>query len=356
MGLFERYISRYILMSTVLVMLVIISLDTLFGFLGAFKYAARYESYTYAQAMLHVALGIPGKIIEMLPAGTMIGSLLGLGMLSSNSELTAMRAAGISRGRIIWGGMKTGLLIGLFMLFLGQFVTPRTEVLAESYKAYRLVSGLKSEVRDLWAKYKDRIFHIDLVSLEGAYSVKGVRVFEVEDNQLQAVTAIDSAQYQQGQGWTFDGERRTEYAADKIQTVNDAKLHGDDFFDVDVFKLASVKPNNMDLLGLNYYIDYLQDNDMESAAYRRAFWKKITGPLSILVMMLLAMPFVFGNSRAGNAGARIVIGILFGMAYYIFSEMVGNVGQVYDVPVLISAFSPLLAFSLLGVVLLQRSQ
>ena len=112
----------------------------------------------------------------------------------------------------------------------------------------------------------------------------------------------------------------------------------------------------MTMSELYRYIDYLQDNGLDAAPYQKAFWKKITGPLSILVMMLIAMPFVFSNSRAGNAGARMIIGIMFGMGYHVFSEMLSNLGQVYGVPVLFGAFAPLFVFTVIGFVLLKRSE
>ena len=353
MGLFDRYLARSILAATSLVLLVIIFLDAFFGFIGETKYVSRYASYEYAHALAYVIMRIPGKVIEFLPTITLIGSLLGLGALASNSELTALRAAGMSRGRIIWGGMKTGLLIGLFMLSIGEFVSPKSEVHAENFRAQHQGKKVSTELRNFWSRNGDDFIHIEQAKPD--FKLAGVTIFNTAQQQLLSKQTAKEAQLVNNK-WQLSVVSEKRYQEMEVQTLVDHKRQSSHIIDADLFDVASVKPRNMPLSALNDYVEYLDANALESSAYRKAFWKKITGPLSILVMMLIAMPFVFGNRRTGNAGARLVLGIMFGMAYYIASEMLSNLGQVYNVPVLLSAFTPLLVFTVLGFVLLQRSE
>lgn len=353
MGLFDRYLARSILAATLLVLLVIVFLDAFFGFIGESKYVARYESYGYWHALAYIFMRIPGKVIEFLPTITLIGSLLGLGALASNSELIALRAAGMSRGRIIWGGMKTGLLIGFCMLLIGEFVTPKSEVRAATFRAQHQGKPVNTELRNFWARNGSDFVHI--THAKPGYTLSGVKVFTVSEQALISKQEIREAQFL-GEQWALAHVTEKQYQQESIETVFDYTREKKSLIETDLFEVASVKPRNMPLTALDDYIQYLDDNALESSAYRKAFWKKITGPLSILVMMLIAMPFVFANRRAGNAGARLVLGIMFGMAYYIASEMLGNLGQVYNVPVLLSAFTPLLVFTVIGFVLLQRSE
>ena len=353
MGLFDRYLARAILAATVLVLAVILFLDAFFGFIGESKYVSRYEAYTYWHALGYIFLRMPGKVIEFLPTITLIGSLLGLGALASNSELTAMRAAGMSRGRIIWGGMKTGILIGIGMLLLGEYVTPKSEVRAAAFRAQHHGKPITSELRNYWAKNGGDFVYIE--QAKPGLRLSGIKVFSTKEQQLLAKQEVREAQHVDDL-WELSHVTERQYDDLQVTKKFDYTSKRVDLIDTDLFEVASVKPRNMSLGALNDYIEYLDENALEASSYRKAFWKKITGPLSILVMMLLAMPFVFANRRAGNAGARLVLGIMFGMAYYIASEMLGNLGQVYNVPVLIGAFTPLLAFTVLGFVLLHRSQ
>lgn len=353
MGLFDRYLARSILAATLLVLLVIIFLDAFFGFIGETKYVSRYPSYEYAHALAYVIMRIPGKVIEFLPTITLIGSLLGLGALASNSELTALRAAGMSRGRIIWGGMKTGICIGLCMLAIGEFITPQSEVSADSFRAQHQGRQVTTQLRNFWSRNGNDFIHIRQAQAD--FKLSGVTIFNTNEQQLVSKLEAQEAQLI-GRHWQLSGVIEKRYKALEVQTLEDEARQRQHIIDSDLFEVASVKPRNMPLTALGDYVEYLDENALESSAYRKAFWKKITGPLSILVMMLIAMPFVFGNRRAGNAGGRLVLGIMFGMAYYIASEMLSNLGQVYHVPVLLSAFTPLLVFTVVGFVLLQRSE
>lgn len=353
MGLFDRYLAKAILAATALVLLVIVFLDAFFGFIGEGKYVARIENYTYWHAFGYIALRMPGKIIEFLPTITLIGSLLGLGALASNSELTAMRAAGMSRGRIIWGGMKTGLLIGLAMLLLGEFVAPFTEVKATEYRLSNQGRTVQKDLNNFWSKQADDYIYIGHATL--GLKLDNIKVFTTQAQTLLQRQDAATGIFEQGQ-LQLQAVQEKFFSPLAIEQKNHDLLQKKELIETDLFDVASVKPANMPMRSLHRYIDYLDDNALEASAYRKAFWKKITGPLSILVMMLLAMPFVFGNRRTGNAGARLVLGIMFGMGYYIASEMLSNLGQVYGFPVLLSAFLPLFIFSGIGLYLLHKSR
>ena len=353
MGLFDRYMAKAILSATLLVLLVIISLDALFGLVGESRYVTGSMTYTYWHALIYIFMRIPSKIIEFLPTITLIGSLLGLGVLASNSELIAMRAAGMSRGRIIWGGMKTGLLIGLVMLLIGEYVTPKSELRAATFWSQSNGMPMSSNVNEFWDKNGNDFIYIN--KIESNYHLSGVKVFTVQDQILMTKQEIEQAELQ-NKNWKLTNVTEKQYKEEQINSLFAHVRERGQLVDADLFEVAGVKPRNMSLTVLNGYIEYLDKNILESSAYRKAFWKKITGPLSILVMMLIAMPFVFSNRRAGNTGARLVLGIMFGMSYYIVSEVLGHLGQVYNISVLVSAFTPLVVFTGFGFFLLYRSE
>ncbi len=353
MGLFDRYLARSILSATALVLLVIVFLDAFFGLIGESKYVVRYDTYSYWHVLGYILLRVPGKVIEFLPTITLIGSLLGLGALASNSELTVMRAAGMSRWRIIWGGMKTGLLIGLAMLLAGEFVTPLSEEYAATFRAQHQGKAINTELRHFWARNGSDFIYLARANHD--LRLQGVKVFTTQGQTLLSRQDIATAQYVDGQ-WAVDKVAEKRYLPERIESLQNHIDSREHLIETDLFEIANIKPRNMPLTSLHDYIAYLDKNALDAYAYRKAYWKKITGPLSILVMMLIAMPFVFANRRAGNAGARLVLGILFGMAFYIVSEMLGNLGQVYHVPVLLAAFLPLLVFTGIGIFLLRRSE
>ena len=92
------------------------------------------EGYNAWQALLYVLWSAPRYIYEILPISALIGAVLGLGTLASNSELIIMRAAGISLWRIVGWVMRSALLLVILSFALSEWVIPVTNERAESVK------------------------------------------------------------------------------------------------------------------------------------------------------------------------------------------------------------------------------
>ena len=104
-------------------------LFTYLGELGSLK-----DNYNAWQAFLYVLWGAPSYLYEILPVAALIGSVLGLGALASNSELIVMRSIGISLWRIVGWVMRSALLLIVLSFVLSEWVIPYTN---EKHKALR---------------------------------------------------------------------------------------------------------------------------------------------------------------------------------------------------------------------------
>jgi lipopolysaccharide export system permease protein len=100
----------------------------------------------------------------------------------------------------------------------------------------------------------------------------------------------------------------------------------------------------MSALSLWRYMRYLQENNLDAARYELAFWVRFTTPLSSIVMLLIALPFVFSSQRAGGFGQRLFVGIIIGVSFFLLNRMLNHVGLVYGLPPLLSATFPLIMF------------
>lgn len=118
----DRYIGSSVFMAILAVLGIILGLASLFAFID--EMGAVNETYTVVDVMSYVALTAPRRVYEMLPMAGLIGCLIGLGSLASNSELTIMRAAGVSVGRIVWAVMKPMLVLMLVGVLVGEYVAP----------------------------------------------------------------------------------------------------------------------------------------------------------------------------------------------------------------------------------------
>lgn len=116
----------------------------------------------------------------------------------------------------------------------------------------------------------------------------------------------------------------------------------------------TVKPEELSLSGLYDYVTYLKASEQDASRYELAFWRKLTQPLSIAVMMLMALSFVFGPLRSVTMGARVLSGVVAGFTFYISSEFFGPLTLVYGIPPIFGALAPSLAFLAIAVALLRR--
>ena len=106
------------------------ALQVLFTYLG--ELSALNESYTAWRALLYVLWSAPTYIYQVLPIAALIGAVLGLGSLASNSELIVMRSAGISLWRIVGWVIRSALILAVssvlyfacFFPFIQRYKTP----------------------------------------------------------------------------------------------------------------------------------------------------------------------------------------------------------------------------------------
>ena len=122
----------------------------------------------------------------------------------------------------------------------------------------------------------------------------------------------------------------------------------------DLFNVVTVKPGNMSALDLYRYSEYLQNNELDASHYLVAFWIKVITPVSSLVMLLIAMPFVFGSQRSGGAGQRVLVGLLLGIGFFMANRIMNHLGQVYGMPPFMSAALPVILVAIAGTLAIKR--
>jgi lipopolysaccharide export system permease protein len=88
------------------------------------------------------------------------------------------------------------------------------------------------------------------------------------------------------------------------------------------------------------YVAYLKRNSLDASRYETELWYRVARTVTVMVMPLLALAFAFGSLRSGGAGARLMIGVVIGLAYYLASEMLANSGQVFNLNPALIAWLP----------------
>lgn len=353
MSIIERYIWKNVLFSILVAWLSIVALDSFFAFLAELNDTNPNTHYGNFQAFQYTLMGIPKRLYEHFPTATLIGSLLGLGNLAAHSELTAMRAAGVTVLQIISMTLKLGFVLALMVFALGEWVAPQAEQAANSFKVQMQKRQLAVGNQGLWFKDGNRIVHIAKVWSETKLGKLEIYLVNPERGAIESMTEAETAQYEQ-QTWVMRKVHQQRFLPDGIQHTKLAELRDETLIPSNILTIAAVKPNQLSAQALAEFIQHQENNQLNSIRFKQAFWQHFTTPLSTLVMLIVAAPFVFNFQRNAGAGQRIFIGILVGLVFFLFNRTTNNIGIVYGVSPLFSAALPLLTFLVGGLWMLRR--
>jgi len=348
----DLHIHRTIFRSTMMVLLVLVGLLGFMTFVSELDLIGR-NDYDLLAAITYVILTLPGLLYDLFPTSTLIGGLLGLGMLAGNSELIVMRAAGISIARITRSVLQSGLVMMVLVAAFGELVVSPATQKAESIKTRSLHKNISlGRGNGLWVREGN--YYLNVKKIYPGNRIERIEIYEFDQNkQLQSITSAQSGVYQDKK-WILKGIQRSKITKTGVQTEKTKTETWSELFNPDLFDVVAVSPGNMSAVDLHNYSDYLEDNKLDASHYRLAFWIKVITPVSTLVILLVALPFVFGSLRSSGAGHRLMIGILLGISYFILSKMVNHMGQIYGLHPLLSAILPMSVVLIYGLFALSR--
>lgn len=348
----DRYIGSHVLLAILSVLGVIVGLALLFAFideLGDVKGA-----YGTLDAALYVLYTTPSRVYEMLPMAALIGCLIGLGMLASNSELTIMRAAGISLGRIVLAVMKPMLVLMLVGVLIGEYLAPWSENVAQASRATAQGAGeAQSSKRGLWHRQGEEFVHVNAVQPGGV--LLGVTRYNFdEQRQLLSASFARRAHYQDDH-WQLSGIATTHFRGDHTEVIKTAEERWDVQLTPQLLGTVVMEPDALSITGLWRYIHYLGEQGLNNGRYWLAFWTKVLQPVVTVALVLLAISFIFGPLRSVTLGQRVFTGVIVGFVFRIMQDLLGPASQVFGFSPLLAVLVPAGICALAGLFLLRRA-
>lgn len=348
----DRYVMRTVGGAMLLVMMVVLSLDLIFAFIAELDDAE--ADYQTLQALLYVFMTLPRRIYDYLPLGAFMGCLVGLGAMASSSELTVIRAAGVSIRRIIWSAMKPTLLVVVIGLLIGEYVAPPFERMAQSQKAVAQGAGSNiASARGIWHREGDTFIHLNAVQPNGV--LHGVSLFRFTDRRSMVTATFAERAIHQGDHWLLQNAVTTRFYPQSTEREAHQQLRWDTGLSPEVLSVLIVKPENLSMSGLFTYASYLDQQELSSASYWLAFWKKVLMPVGTAVMVLVAISFVFGPLRSVTMGFRVFTGLIVGLLFKYMQDLLGPMSLVFGFDPILAILVPILINAVVGVLLMRRA-
>jgi lipopolysaccharide export system permease protein len=265
----------------------------------------------------------------------MIGALMGLGNLAAGSELVVTRASGVSVWRTAWPVGLAGLTMALAMYGLGEYVAPPMAQWAKREKSTAKLADISfAGSSGAWVKDGNLILRVQTGEVDQAFG--GVSLFELDGNRLKSVKRAARISVAEPGRWRLHDVATTRFTDDRVESEVVPEMTMTSSVNPDFLGLAATDPDLLTLRGLASYIDHLRRNSLGTAAYEISYWSRVARLFAVIVVTLLALPFVFGPLRTTGAGARTVIGVLLGVVFFVITGMVEKGGQLFGAnPVLV---------------------
>jgi len=343
----ERYIGKTIIQATGVTTLIITSILFILTLMGEAK-SIGVGDYGFIQSMIYVLLRLPRDLYHFSPLLILLGSIVGLSILSANRELAVMRSSGFSIRKILSSVLLASLMLILVMSIIGEGFGPGL-----SYKAIMRKENAEhgeeavTTAAGIWFHLGNNFIHVNHVV--DRHHLDGVTRYQFDQHhKLEAVYYAKTLSFEDKK-WLLRDVVKTSFYTDRTKSKSIAELPWDLKLNTNLLNASVLEPGELSLPKLASFAHYLEKNGLQSTEYRFNFWQRLLKPLSSVVMIFLAIPFVLGVLRTSSMGLRIVVGSLAGFAFFILNELLGQLSMVYQIPPLVAALLPLIVFAVMGV-------
>ena len=350
-SILDRYIGKTIISTIGISLFLLISLSGIIRFIDQLrKIKVDYDAFAVG---IYSLLMAPKDLEVFFPMAALLGALIGLGLLASRSELIVMETAGFSRFKIALAVMKTALPLVLITMAIGEWVAPVSEQTARNMRSEKLYgSSLMAQQGSLWAKDGNDYIYIGHINSDS--SISNIDIYSVDNNKLLSITHADNGIFKDNV-WTLSQIEKSDLTQiDKIQTSNILSMEWKTNITPDKLSVVAFDPDSLSASGLYKYSQYLKSSGQDTRNYDLLFWKKLIKPLSVAVMMLLALSFIFGPLRSVSMGVRVIIGISFGFIFYIADNLFAQASIVIGIYPIIGSMLTSIVFLLISYILFKR--
>lgn len=353
MRLIERHLGRELLLGMALALLVVVGMDALLAFIKELNDIGQ-GRYGFWQIAQYVVMTLPRRLQEAMPVAVLLGGLLGLGQLAAGSELVVLRAAGVSRLRLILALFKVGALLVALSFLWGEFVVPASEQYAQSERALAKSGGALLQGRyGLWAREGDAFIHIRHLDASGG--MNDVTIFGFDDQGRLVEASHAGRAVPEEKAWRLQNVARSRISAAGVVAERTSQQQRASLLGPDLLNVVVTGPAYLSARDLFQYIRFLRGNGLDARPYELAFWNRVVSPFNILVMLVFVVPFVLGPLRHSGAGQRMMAGVLLGVVFYLLTRTYYQIGQVYALNPLLSSLLPGLLYLAVALVLLRRT-
>ena len=327
------YVGKNVLLAIALVWAVMLNFTSVLDFASELGDVGK-ESYTLSHAVLYMLVTTPRRMYDIYPTSAVIGGLLALGALASKSELTALRAVGLSKLQIGLGALLPAVALMLLMVVDMETIGPAGEQRGQALVNAKSKQLSMARYSGLWAREGDLFFNARSGAPREAggrtwIELQDVRLYQFDpDGKLLSLAHARTAEHR-NDGWTLHEVQRTTFQDRGVAVEDKPTEHWKTELDDKALETTLARPRYLSAMELRSNIDYLRRNQLDAWKFEAAYWGRWFYPLKLIALCLATLPFAFGSLRSGGFGKRLFLGILIGIGYVLVEQLAVNLCDVY---------------------------
>lgn len=354
MRIADRYLMRSVAVGLLLAAAVLVPLFSFVDLVDQLDDVGK-GSYRAVDALIYVGMTLPRRLIELGPFIALLGTIVAIGSLASHRELTALRAAGVSAGRIGLAALYAGVAFIVLLVAVDQFIAAPLQQQAISMRA-RATAADSAELStgsSLWARHGDRMLRIG--SMRHGRIPEQVEIFRFDGGgRLAHYIYADHADIRGGGVWRLHGVVQKGFPAGAPTTERRSVMSWQTFLTPSQIKLLQKPAQSLSPVDLYQYVNYLRRSGQRTAEYALALWQKLGQLILTAAMILLAVPFGFGSARSAGMGSRLALGAVVGLGVYLVDQIAANAGLLLNISIPLVALGPSVILLAIAVTAVRR--
>ena len=305
----------------------------------------------------YLSLRVPQLVARFLPYSVLLATIITLATLNQNSEVIAMKAAGLSAHQVLAPLILAATVVaGISFAFNERIVTRATASLtawkSNDYRPVPPDSGIRS---NMYLSDGADILAAATVTGNGAATrMTGVTWYGRDPKNMIYIQIRGAAATFANPGWTIADATRFDVRSAETSTAGSVTV-AKGITPAQV-AISSVDADALPLTELSRSIEAMQAAGRRTSELQGQWWHKLSGPLSAILMPLLGAVAAFGLARSGQLFLRAVIGMALGFAYFVVDNAALAVGNFGGYPPFLAAWAPFLLFLLIGETVLVRTE
>ncbi len=351
------YLAKMFVMRILAVLVMLVLVLMMLDLLSTSGKILAVEGNGQSEILTYAGLRLPQLISRFLPYSVLLATLITLVTLNQNSEVVAMKAAGLSAHQVLAPLLLTAGFVAVASFAFNERILTRANATLKAWEASEYgsippTSGVRANV--YLTDGEDILSAMTVTGSGKTIVMKDVSWYNRgKTGMIQEQVRASEATYA-APGWRLKDP--VSFDVGKADSEELKSLVVGEQLTPDQIDLQSVDPDALTFAQLYQSIQAHEAVGRRTAEMRAKWWHKLSGPLSAFLMPLLGAVAAFGLARSGQLLVRAIIGMALGFAYFVVDNAALAMGNFGGYPPFLAAWAPFFLFILIGETVLIRTE